>query len=66
MHKSRYIIEEKGRDKLSRGVMLPHNVLVHTSVITKVAIKEYDFKELNQSSGSLDLASNNYYLCLQN
>lgn len=56
-------IKDKRRGKLSRGVLLLHdNAPVHTSAVSKAAIRECGFTELDHPPYSPDLAPSDYYL----
>ncbi|KAL0828929.1 hypothetical protein ABMA28_003828 [Loxostege sticticalis] len=55
--------KEKRRGKLSRGVLLLHdNAPVHTSGVSKAAVKECGFTEIEHPPYSPDLAPSDYYL----
>ncbi|XP_046976469.1 histone-lysine N-methyltransferase SETMAR-like [Vanessa cardui] len=63
LHQLRDAIKEKRRGKLSRGVLLLHdNAPVHTAGVSKTAIKECGFTELDHPPYSPDLAPSDYYL----
>ena len=59
----RVAIKEKGRGKLTAGVLLLHdNAPVHKSRVAQAAIRECKFEQLNHLPYSSDLAQSDYYL----
>ena len=58
----RSVIVEKGRGKVSRGVLLLHdNAPIHKCKIVQAAIRQAGLIELNHSAYSLDIAPTNYH-----
>ena len=56
------VIVEKGRDKVSRGVLLLHDkVPIHKCKLVQAAIRQVGFIELNQPVYSPDIALTNYH-----
>ena len=56
------IIVEKGRGKVSRGVLILHdNAPIHKCNIVQAAIRQAGFIELNYPAYSLAIASTNYH-----
>ena len=71
----RSVIVEKGRGKVSRGVLLLHdNAPIHKCNIVQAAIRQAGFIELNHPAYSPDIAPSDYhlfsnlkkFLCLKN
>ena len=58
----RSVIMEKGRGKVSHGVLLLHdNAPIHKCNIAQAAIRQVDFIELNHPAYSPDIALTNYH-----
>ena len=58
----RSVIVEKGRDKVSHGVLLLHdNAPIHKCKIVQAAIRQTGFIELNHPAYSPDIALTNYH-----
>ena len=58
----RFVIVEKGRGKVSRGVLLLHdNAPIHKCNIVQAAIRQVGFIELNHCGYSLDIAPTHYH-----
>ena len=58
----RSVIVEKGRGKVSREVLLPHdNVPIHKCKIVQAAIRQVGFIELDHLAYSPDIALTNYH-----
>ena len=56
------VIVEKGRGKVSRGVLLLHeNAPIHKCNIVQGAIRQVGFIELNHLAYSLDIVPPNYH-----
>ena len=57
----RSVIVEKGRGKVSHGVLLLHdNARIHKCNIVQAAIRQVGFIELNHPAYSLDIALTNF------
>uniref|UniRef100_A0A8D2J316 Mos1 transposase HTH domain-containing protein n=1 Tax=Varanus komodoensis TaxID=61221 RepID=A0A8D2J316_VARKO len=63
LHNLREAIEEKRWGKLTAGVLLLHdNAPVHTARVSKAAVRDCGFEEINHPPYSPDLAPSDYYL----
>ena len=58
----RSVIVEKGRGKVSRGVLLHDNAYIHKCNIVQTAIRQAGFIELNYQAYSPDIAPSDYHL----
>lgn len=59
----REAIKEKRRGKLTAGVLLLHdNAPVHTARVSKAAVRQCGFEEINHAPYSPDLAPSDYFL----
>ena len=59
----RSVIVEKGRSKVSHGVLLLHdNASIHKSNIVQATIRQASFIELNHWAYSPDIAPTDYHL----
>ena len=59
----RSVIVEKGRGRVSHGVLLLHdNAPIHKCKIVQAAIRQDDFIELNHPTYSPDIAPSDYHL----
>ena len=62
----RSVIVEKGRSKVSRGMLLVHdNTPIHKCSIVQAAVRQAGFIELNHSAYSPDIAPSDYHLFSQ-
>lgn len=63
LHNLREAIKAKRRGKLTAGVLLLHdNAPVHTARVSKAAVRDCGFEEINHPPYSPDLAPSDYYL----